>query len=295
MVSHVADPVQNDERDDMQHIQTQRLLALRVIAPPKSRLGQLINQRLAELYERLGEDVDPAKRRELFPGIKALGAGPDAIEVSKDVANADQVGGLAASNAEVVGLAANVDRESLAAQLQERARTLNESNAPGAREENPAVVQNDTSLKTAPETALQNGRVRQSQEARLAQNNQVNWVVMLSMLLQTDLKRLGLEPDEFDDIRVFLIKSEAQKFDKLELLSRLPDSLSPEAVTKIFEDIRTMAAGYVAFVLIERAKSDLENGEEIKQMPEVPSSVSNCFYGIPLIDFNPEDVLKKTA
>jgi hypothetical protein len=56
-----------------------------------------------------------------------------------------------------------------------------------------------------------------------------------------------------------------------------------------------MAAGYVAFVMVERVKSDLESGEEVKQMPEVPRSVGGAFYGIPMIDFDPEDVLKKAG
>jgi hypothetical protein len=116
---------------------------------------------------------------------------------------------------------------------------------------------------------------------------------MLSQLLQTDLKRLGVEPDEFDDIRILLIKNEATQFEKLQLLSRLPDSLSPEAVTKIFEDIRTMAAGYVAFVLVERVKAQAQGGEEVKQLPDVPRSMSSPFFGIPIIDFDPEDILKK--
>ena len=118
---------------------------------------------------------------------------------------------------------------------------------------------------------------------------------MLSQLLQTDLDRLGLAPDELNDIRVFLIKNEAKKYDKLELLSKLPASLSPEAVTKIFEDIRTMAAGYIAFVTVERLKSELEGEEEVKQMPQLPRSISSPFYEIPLIDFDPEDIMKKLA
>jgi hypothetical protein len=64
-------------------------------------------------------------------------------------------------------------------------------------------------------------------------------------------------------------------------------------VTKIFEDIRTMAAGYVAFVLVERAKAQAERGEEVKQLAELPRSVSSPFFGIPIIDFDPEDILKK--
>lgn len=118
---------------------------------------------------------------------------------------------------------------------------------------------------------------------------------MLSQLLKTDLKRLGLEPDELNDIRVFLIKNEAKKYDKLELLSKLPASLSPEAITKIFEDIRTMAAGYVAFVTVERLKSALEDEDEMKQMPQLPRSISRPFYEIPLVDFDPEEVMQKLS
>jgi hypothetical protein len=126
-----------------------------------------------------------------------------------------------------------------------------------------------------------------------AEPAQVSWTWILSQLLRKNLKRLGLEPDELDDIRVFLIKSEASKYEKLELLSRLPDSLSPEAVTKIFEDIRTMAAGYIAYVVVERVKSQVEEEGELKQMPELPRSVVSPFYGIETLEFDPEEVLRK--
>lgn len=285
MVAHTTNHVQHDERDDQQHIQTQRLLAMRVIAPPKSRLGQLIQQRLAELYEKLGEDIDPAKRRELIPSALSNAFDSASDSAPKFSANTDQIGNLGNNTAAAMGPTANVDRDSLAAQLENRTQALADTTVAPDKAQAAPSIRNDV--------ALQNSKIRQSQRAAINQSNQVNWVWMLSMVLKTDLKRLGLEPDEFDDIRIFLIKSEAKKFDKLELLSRLPDSLSPEAITKIFEDIRTMAAGYVAFVLIERVKSDLERGEEVKQMPEVPRSVSDCFYGIPMIDFEPEDVLKK--
>lgn len=287
MVAQTTNYVHHDERDDMQHIQTQRLLALRVIAPPKSRLGQLIEERLAQLYDELGEEIDPAKRgsRNLLGQASQEDRTAENADVTFDSAAA--VSGAAQASALELG---NKDL-ALAAQLQDRTQTQATQAESGAA----------ASTKDAPTVAANNGvqlrreRMRQSVSARLSQDGQVNWVWMLSQLLKTDLKRLGLEPDEFDDIRVFLIKNEARKFDKLELLSRLPDSLSPEAVTKIFEDIRTMAAGYVAFVMVERVKSDLENGEEVKQMPEVPRSVGGAFYGIPMIDFDPEDVLKKAG
>ena len=94
MVAQTTNHVQHDERDDMQHIQTQRLLALRVIAPPKSRLGQLIEERLAQLYDELGEEIDPAKR-----GSRQLPGDPE--QADRAAANTDTAGdGAAAMNAE---------------------------------------------------------------------------------------------------------------------------------------------------------------------------------------------------
>ena len=47
---------------DQQVIQQHRM-ALRVIAPPKSRIGEVIEERFSELYEKLGNSIDPAKRQ----------------------------------------------------------------------------------------------------------------------------------------------------------------------------------------------------------------------------------------
>jgi hypothetical protein len=290
MVAQTTNHAQHEERDDMTHIQTQRLLALRVIAPPKSRLGQLIEERLAQLYNELGEEIDPAKR-----GSRMLAG--QAQQEDRTAANTDIAGdgaaAISAANSMPQTSALELGNTSLAqsADFQDRTQTqaTEVESGTAAQASETTVTSTDTGVQ------LQRARMRQSAATQLSQSGQINWVWMLSQLLKTDLKRLGLEPDEFDDIRVFLIKNEARKFDKLELLSRLPDSLSPEAVTKIFEDIRTMAAGYVAFVMVERAKSDLENGEELKQMPEVPRSVGGAFYGIPMIDFDPEEALKKAS
>jgi hypothetical protein len=290
MVAQTTNHVHPDERDDMQHIQTQRLLALRVIAPPKSRLGQLIEERLAQLYDELGEEIDPAKR-----GSRTLPG--QANQEGRTAANTDISGDGAAAQSAAAGMeqasALELGNNNLTQSAELQGRTATQATA---LESGAATITSEAPASTIAAgngVQLQRERMRQSVTARLGQDGQINWVWMLSQLLKTDLKRLGLEPDEFDDIRVFLIKNEARKFDKLELLSRLPDSLSPEAVTKIFEDIRTMAAGYVAFVMVERVKSELETGEEVKQMPEVPRSVGGAFYGIPMIDFDPEDVLKK--
>jgi hypothetical protein len=257
------------ERIDQQQIQAQRLLALKVIAPPKSRLGRLITDRFEELYEKLGEQIDPAKRRELSVANQDRAVAKD---VSLGGVDSQEISVGAVPGAEqslATGGAGFQDRAVTGGSQQELSAPL-----PQFRDE-PAPQIN----RATPAPAVQSG--------------QSSWVWMLSQLLQADLKRLGLEPDELDDIRVLLIKSEATKFDKLELLSKLPESLAPEAVTKIFEDIRTMAAGYVAFVMIERAKSQAESTEEVKQMPEVPRSIVSPFFGIPAFEFDPEEILRK--
>lgn len=275
MVANTTDHARLDDRDDMQHIQTQRLLALRVIAPPKSRLGTLIDERLAQLYERLGEEIDPAKRRERTAANQDSLSEKPALKES-DRNNAPSMGGVAGAPGMLsaqTGL-----QTAVGTQLQDRTAIKD----PASREFKVPK------LKDPPQLSQ-----KSAQQQTQQQTQQQNWVWILSQILQTDLKRLGFEPNELDDIRLLLIKSEATQFEKLQLLSRLPDSLAPEAVTKIFEDIRTMAAGYVAFVLVERVKSEMEKGGELKQMPEVPRSVSSSFYGIPLIDFDPEEVLKR--
>lgn len=275
MVANVTNHARLDERDDMQHIQTQRLLAMRVIAPPKSRLGKLIEDRLAQLYDEVGEKLDPAKRRDLsaVSANRDGGAERDPLNI-QHASRMGGSGGFQGRPGEPIGIVG-------AGPLGATANFSNPAVESGKSVPRIPAIKN---AAPAPKIKIKDPALEQAQPS---------WVLMFSQLLQTDLKRLGLEPDELDDIRILLIKNEATQFEKLQMLSRLPDSLSPEAVTKIFEDIRTMAAGYVAFVLVERVKNQQQRGEEVKQLPEVPRSVSSPFFGIPIIDFDPEDILKK--
>lgn len=296
MVAHVVNSTQLDERDDMQHIQTQRLLAMRVIAPPKSRLGKLIEERLAQLYDELGENLDPAKRRELTVAGANRGTGdverePLSVQRASQMAGASGLQGRPRDPIGIVGTGPLGATANFGSPTVESANPMSRAAASvGPANTSPAVrgagVRSPVARSAAPTPKI---RIK----GPALEQSQPSWVWMLSQLLQTDLKRLGVEPDEFDDIRILLIKNEATQFEKLQLLSRLPDSLSPEAVTKIFEDIRTMAAGYVAFVLVERVKAQAQRGEEVKQLPDVPRSMSSPFFGIPIIDFDPEDILKK--
>jgi hypothetical protein len=267
-----------DERDDFQHLRAQQLLALRVIAPPRSKLGALIEERLGQLYAEMGEELDPAKRKQNGRIQDRTSASED-LEKQTDLDNAPVVGsslGTISTLASDAGLG-----NQSATMLQDRTTPTEKKLAPP---KTPGAKQPVEKQKAA--SAQPHQQVEVTQQA---------WMWMLSQLLKTDLKRLGLEPDELNDIRVFLIKNEAKKYDKLELLSKLPASLSPEAITKIFEDIRTMAAGYVAFVTVERLKSALEDEDEMKQMPQLPRSISRPFYEIPLVDFDPEEVMQKLS
>jgi hypothetical protein len=267
--NQIAD--RREVQDDMQHINVQRLMALAVIAPPKSRLGSLINDRLSQLYSRLGEEVDPAKR-----GDRAFVANLDKLAEkfqSPDQNHTRSLGGMTGASG-VLNNAQPGSAVEVGARLQDRTQVVD----PAARETQIPKIKEFTSPATRRNPAVQQA--------------QIQWVWMLSQLLQADLKRLGFEPDELNDIRILLIKKEAGEFDKLKLLSHLPDSLSPDAQAKIFEDIRTMTAGYVAVVMIERAKSEIEQGGD-GTMHEIPRSISNAFYAIPPIDFDPEDILQK--
>jgi hypothetical protein len=259
----------DQERIDQQQIQAQRLLALRVIAPPKSRLGKLITERFEQLYDQLGEKIDPAKRRELT------------------VANQDRT----VSNETDLSRAKSQDLGVGGPTAVPGAEQALVSDGPGFQARTAGIESQEISAPL-PRFREEAAPQQRGQPSPALQTGQASWVWMLSQLLQADLKRLGLEPDELDDIRVFLIKSEAAKFDKLDLLSKLPDSLSPEAVTKIFEDIRTMAAGYIAFVMVERAKSQ-DSEDEVKQLSQVPRSIVSPFFGIPSFEFDPEEILRK--
>jgi hypothetical protein len=247
---------------DQQIIQ-QRMMALRVIAPPRSRIGEVLEERFAELYEKLGDSIDPAKRR-----------GMTAANQDQPIRETESFDQTAA-----IGLGAQGIAQNLA-----QAQVI--SNGPMSMRSGPGASE-------VPVPKVPTLRPEEMRRAPQVESAQVSWTWILSQLLRKNLKRLGLEPDELDDIRVFLIKSEATKYEKLELLSRLPDSLSPEAVTKIFEDIRTMAAGYIAYVVVERVKSQVEEAGELKQMPELPRSVVSPFYGIETLEFDPEEVLRK--
>ena len=160
---------------------------------------------------------------------------------------------------------------------------------------------------TAPATAViesQNNQARsatpqpsarrdiQQQASRSAEVAQHSWVVFASQLIGANLKRLGLEPSEIDDIRLQLVREGAASYEELKRLTRLPDSLDPATEAKILEDIRVMMLGYFAHTLQERILEDIENGVEVTTALTIPGSIANRLLGIPEIDIEPSKLVE---
>ena len=160
---------------------------------------------------------------------------------------------------------------------------------------------------TAPATAViesQNNQARsatpqpsarrdiQQQASRSAEVAQHSWVVFASQLIGANLKRLGLEPSEIDDIRLQLVREGAASYEELKRLTRLPDSLDPATEAKILEDIRVMMLGYFAHTLQERIMEDIENGVEVTTALTIPGSIANRLLAIPEIDIDPSKLFE---
>lgn len=263
---HKVDHVQREHMDDLQHIQTQqRLLASRTLSPLRSRLGTALANGLAGLNEELEGNSLIRRRQQGQPGERGKKDGeaseqPESAFATSSPTGVDSPEAGAFANQFISGVNALADTQS---------------------------------VETAPRDAQIPSIQEDQQLSTLVSSSQPSWVWMLSQLLKTDLQRLGVEPDELNDIRVLLIKNEATKYEKLARLSRLPASLAPEAVTKIFDDVRTIAAAYVTYMMLERAKQEEELEEDMKQMAEFPGSVVSSFVGVKTIEFDPEEELRK--
>jgi hypothetical protein len=284
-----------EERDDMQHIAVQKLLSNRPIARPTSRLNKLLSDRFARMYEDYGESLDPAKRKQLTVAganrkepkqrdpqainYAARSSGANGTRGDQDRSVVKVVSGIATNPPEIEygdeqrGVSpapqSNIGAQR-GSQLKERERGKGQQ-----------IVFNQ-STQTAP-------RIRKT----AVEQSLPPWVLLLSQILGVDLNRVGFEPDELDDIRVLLIKEEARLYEPLQLLSRLPDSLAPEAITKVFEDIRTIAIGYMAFVFMKRDEEVGEDDVVEKQARCLPRTITNPFYDIPMIEFDPADILSR--
>jgi hypothetical protein len=115
-----------------------------------------------------------------------------------------------------------------------------------------------------------------------------------------DPERLGIEPSERMDIQVELIRQIAASYDKLGMLTRLPDSLSEARELKVVDDIRTMALVYVTRSLMDVASpsevandddDDDDDAPKKRAGIEFPRSVISPYEGIQPIEFDPMQLL----
>lgn len=150
--------------------------------------------------------------------------------------------------------------------------------------------QNNQARSATPQPSAR--RDIQQQASRSAEVAQHSWVVFASQLIGANLKRLGLEPSEIDDIRLQLVREGAASYEELKRLTRLPDSLDPATEAKILEDIRVMMLGYFAHTLQERIMEDIENGVEVTTALTIPGSIANRLLGIPEIDIDPSKLFE---
>ena len=150
--------------------------------------------------------------------------------------------------------------------------------------------QNNQARSATPQPSAR--RDIQQQASRSAEVAQHSWVVFASQLIGANLKRLGLEPSEIDDIRLQLVREGAASYEELTRLTRLPDSLDPATEAKILEDIRVMMLGYFAHTLQERIMEDIENGVGVTTALAIPGSIANRLLGIPEIDIEPSKLVE---
>ena len=150
--------------------------------------------------------------------------------------------------------------------------------------------QNNQARSATPQPSAR--RDIQQQASRSAEVAQHSWVIFASQLIGANLKRLGLEPSEIDDIRLQLVREGAASYEELKRLTRLPDSLDPATEAKILEDIRVMMLGYFAHTLQERIMADMQNGIEVNTALAIPGSIANRLLGIPEIDIDPSKLIE---
>mgnify|MGYP006275246861 CR=1 FL=1 len=127
--------------------------------------------------------------------------------------------------------------------------------------------------------------------AKLVDTAQRSWVTFAAQLIGANLKRLGVEPSELDDIRLFLIREGAASYEELKRLTRLPDSLDPAAELKALEDVRTLMLAYVVQATQEQILADLESESEVEPLG-FPKPLVNRFAGIPEREIDQEKLLE---
>jgi len=154
-----------------------------------------------------------------------------------------------------------------------------------------AESRDNTTRRATPQQVARQKAVQQ-QITRAADASRQSWIVFASQLIGANLKRLGVEPSELDDIRLFLIREGAASYAELKKLTRLPDSLDPAAELKALEDIKVLMMAYVVQATQEQILAELETEEEAKDPLGLPTTVANRFADIPEVEVDPSKLLE---
>jgi len=270
-------------RDDLAWTQYITNLAANKLAPPKSRTLKVLEDHLTRLSEELyvkGEGRVGERLQRGDGSEKELATQERSVE--KDGGSRDNGLAISAKNelAQNQDLVRPQDAPSPAVGIAARAvgtDKIEQASFVGGQ----AVVR-----PTGPAQQL---------HQQLAVGNRwidVLWQFIIALQKRVlDPERLGIEPSERIDIQVDMIRQIAASYEKLGMLTRLPDSLSEARECKVVDDIRTMALVYVARSMMDVASpkeiADAEDGDTKKPRVEFPRSVISPYEGIRPIEVDP--------
>jgi hypothetical protein len=271
-------------RDDLTWTQFITNLAANKLAPPKSQTSKVLEDYLNRLSEelyvkregRVGERIQGSDGGEKSPELQAR-----ATESSGDAA---QKGGLANDPT----------------MLQAQSQDLTRPQAGPVLATGSAEIEH-FAFNSSAEIARPTGPAQQLHQQLSVGNRWIDvlWQFIVAQQKRIlDPERLGIEPSERMDIQVEMIRQIAATYDKLGMLTRLPDSLSEARECKVVDDIRTMALVYVARSIMDVASPKEiadddgdENNKKKTQYIEFPRSVVSPYEGIRPIDFDPMELI----
>lgn len=269
-------------RDDLTWTQYITNLAANKLAPPKSQTSKVLEDFLTRLSEELYVKGEGRVRERIQSGDSE--APEDPAFQSRE---APRNGGIA-DNGRVFTGASSPGAEEVLVRNQD-APQLNVATAD----------MEDFSFARNQEISRPTGPVQQLHNEIIAGSR---WVDVLWNFIAThqkrliDADRLGIEPSERMDIQVELIRQIAASYEKLDMLTRFPDSLSEARELKVVDDIRTMALVYVTRSMMDVASpSEIADDDETsppkRRIIEFPRSVISPYEGIQPIEFDPNELL----
>lgn len=271
-------------RDDLTWTQFITNLAANKLAPPKSQTSKVLEDYLTRLSEelyvkregRIGDRIQGGETGESTPELQGRADENSSVGARQ--------GGLAADPSAV-----RVGNQDL----------VQPQDAPSLAV-GPAGIEN-FSFNGSQEVARPTGPAQQLHHQLNVGNR---WIDVLWQFIVRhqkrilDPERLGIEPSERMDLQVEMIRQIAATYDKLGMLTRLPDSLSEARECKVVDDIRTMALVYVARSIMDVASpkeiaDDDDNNDSARKSAaiEFPRSVISPYEGIRPIEFDPMDLV----